>query len=91
MPLPKFKLPPGAKPPVAREDTDDRPMTAEERAQALKIFADARGALAVDENGAPVRRYLSEPPTDYRLPDPTAPVEFAAKPKNKLFRWPWAR
>jgi hypothetical protein len=57
---------------------------------AKKMFADARGAVAVDENGQPVRRYLTDPPSEYRMPDPTAPVEITAKPApKKKFKWWW--
>ncbi len=31
-------------------------------------------AVAMDENGIPVRRYLVEPPSDYRLPSSDAPM-----------------
>ena len=54
---------------------EDATPTAEEQAGAKKLFAEARGAVAVDENGQPVRRYLSDPPSEYRVPDPTAPVD----------------
>ena len=58
--------------------------------QTKKLFADARGSVAVDENGKPVRRYLSDPPSDYRVPDPTAPVEIDNKPAaKKKWKWPW--
>jgi hypothetical protein len=44
------------------------------------LFATAKGgaAGAVDANGNPIRQALTEPPPDYRIPDPTAPEEFAA-------------
>ena len=65
--------------------------TPEEQAGAKKLFADARG-VAVDENGNPIRRYLSDPPSEYRLPDPTAPVEIIDKPKaKKKFKWWWQK
>jgi hypothetical protein len=58
--------------------------------QAKKLFADARGTIAVDANGKPVRRYLTDPPSDYRVPDPNAPVVIdATKAKKKKWRWPW--
>jgi hypothetical protein len=59
-----------------------------EEAGARKLFAEAKG-IAVDENGQPVRRYLSDPPSDYRMPDPTAPVVISDKPKKKKFKWWW--
>ena len=54
-----------------------------ESAKARKLFADARGAVAVDENGQPVRRYLTDPPSDYRVPDPNAPVEIVDEPNEE--------
>jgi hypothetical protein len=64
--------------------------TPEQNARAKKLFADARGNVAVDENGNPIRRYLSDPPPDYRVPDPTAPVEIDNKPAiQKKWKWPW--
>lgn len=57
-----------------------------------KLFADAKNAKSgsFDENGNPVRRYLIEPPTAYREPDPESPVEITQKPKKekKGFRLP---
>ena len=51
-----------------------------------KLFATAKGGAAgkVDENGNPVRTALTEPPADYRVPDPTAPEEFEAASKRGL-------
>ena len=60
----------------------------ERRPGAKKLFAEAKG-IAVDENGQPVRRYLSDPPSEYRVPDPTAPVVITDKPKKKKFKWWW--
>jgi hypothetical protein len=66
--------------------------TAAQDAQAMKLFAEAKGQVAVDENGKPIRRYLTDPPSDYRVPDPTAPVVFDNKPASKKkFRWPWEK
>jgi hypothetical protein len=66
-------------------------LTPEEEAKLKKLFADARGGVAVDENGNPIRRYLSDPPSEYRLPDPTAPLEVSADAikKKKKFKWWW--
>jgi hypothetical protein len=66
----------------------DATPTAEEQAGAKKLFAEAKG-IAVDENGQPIRRYLSDPPSEYRMPDPTAPVVITDKPKKKKFKWWW--
>jgi hypothetical protein len=68
------------------------PTTAEDSAKAKKLFADARSnSLGVDANGNPVRRYLTDPPVDYRLADPNAPVAFDASVKKKKFHWFWQK
>lgn len=90
-PTPRFSLPasPQSDQPIVMRDPEAEAMsTPEQKAEARKLFADARGAVAVDENGNPVRRYLSDPPTEYRIPDPTAPVEIVDKPKPKR-KWKW--
>lgn len=50
-----------------------------------KLFADAKLARigSFDENGNPVRRYLTEPPAEYREPDLESPIEITEKPKKK--------
>ena len=55
-----------------------------------KLFADMKLAKSgsVDANGNPVRRYLTEPPADYRVPDPEAPTEITEKKKKTGFKWP---
>ena len=64
--------------------------TPEQNARAMKLFADAKGQVAVDENGKPIRRYLTDPPSDYRVPDPNAPVVIDNKPATKKkWKWPW--
>ena len=91
-PTPEFKLPPGSTPTpaLANSRDSDAPLTPEEQAKVKKLFADARGGLAVDANGNPIRRYLTDPPPDYRVPDPTAPVAFdPATTKKKKFKWWW--
>ena len=39
--------------------------------------------------GDPEHSRFTDPPSDYRMPDPTAPVVIADKPKKKKFRWWW--
>lgn len=69
----------------------DRPMTKEETEAVRAQFAAARGTgLSVDENGNPVRRFLDDPPNEYRLPDPEHPVEVTSKPRRG-WRWWWQR
>ncbi len=66
--------------------------SAAQNAQAVKLFAQAKGQVAVDENGKPIRRYLTDPPSDYRVPDPNAPVVFdAKKTTKKKWTWPWEK
>ncbi|CAN5146265.1 hypothetical protein BH10PSE9_BH10PSE9_10890 [soil metagenome] len=74
--------------PNKRMDADAH-TTTEQASASKKLFADARGS-PTDENGQPIRQYLTDPPTGYRAPDPTAPVEVDAKPAvKKKFKWPW--
>ena len=93
---PVFKLPPRPKsdrpnPALADIDASEAAHTTRAQAeQAKKLLANARGTVAVDENGNPVRRYLSEPPSEYLASDPDSPVEIADKPKKKRkLKWPW--
>jgi hypothetical protein len=53
--------------------------------EAKKLMANAKNAKigSFDENGNPVRRYLTEPPAPYREPDPESSVEITEKPKKK--------
>lgn len=72
---------------VLKEQMRGSQLTPEQK----KIFADAKQAKigSFDENGNPVRRYLTEPPVEYREPDPESPVEISEKPKKKnKFKWP---
>ncbi len=98
---PGFRLPPKAQaeasrapsPTLLNQNVDAGELahsTAQQDAQAKKLFADARGQVAVDENGKPIRRYLTDPPSQYREPDPNAPVEIDNKPATKKkWKWPW--
>lgn len=60
----------------------------EQRGEAEKLFAKANGASGgdVDANGNPVRTTLSEPPAEYRVPDPSAPEEFTAARDEKWWQ-----
>ncbi len=73
------------------ERGDQAHSTATQNEAAKKLFARANGQVAVDENGKPIRRYLTDPPSDYRMPDPNAPVVFDKKAAQKKFRWPWEK
>jgi hypothetical protein len=57
------------------------------RKNAKKIFAEADN-VPRDENGKVIRQTLTDPPSDYRDPDPSAPKEFTAKKKKKHW-WSW--
>ena len=89
-PLPDFRLPPGSAPKPIQAITD-RPMTREEIAEVRRRFADARGTVAVDEQGNPVRRDLTDRPVGYRVPDAEAPTQLADMPKKKrkFLWWTW--
>lgn len=81
--------------PLARSD-DDRGLQAQklfkakvngsyDTEEAQQLMANAKNAKigSFDENGNPVRRYLTEPPAPYREPDPESPVKVTEKPKKK--------
>lgn len=93
MPFVRLSKTPGDVQPPAPSGDPNKPLTPDELAAARKMFADARGGVAVDENGNPVRRYLSDPPSEYRLPDPNSPVEITVKPKKKrkFLWWSWSQ
>jgi hypothetical protein len=66
-------------------------LSEKEREQvAIQLAKQARSGITVDENGNPVRRYLSDPPGDYMVGDPTVPVEVPPEDKKTLrWKWPW--
>ncbi len=76
---------------LAAMEVDPSVQAEKDRANMLKaekIRADIKASAAgVDANGNRIRATLTEPPVDYRVPDPNAPVEF--KSVKKKFRWPW--
>jgi hypothetical protein len=94
----KFTVPGGNKAPTSRakQIPHSRQLYEEKREGSLdveeqkKLFADLKRAKtgSVDENGNPVRKYLTEPPSDYRTPDPDAPLEITEKKKKTGFKWP---
>lgn len=85
--LPDFRLPAGSEPePIP--DITEGPMSREQIDEVRRRFAEARGLMAVDAQGNPVRRYLTDPPTEYRTPDPASPTQLAEMPKKKRkFLW----
>ena len=52
-----------------------------------KLIASAKTSASLDANGNPIRKTLSEPPVNYREPDPNAPTEFKSVKKH----WPWQK
>ncbi|HET7718238.1 MAG TPA: hypothetical protein VFK86_21635, partial [Bauldia sp.] len=88
---PGFRLPKQKVEPYKEESLDDQlfSLTSNKKEQ-QKLFAQAKGGAAgkVDENGNPIRTALTEPPPEYRVPDPTAPEEFedASKRGFGLFK-----
>jgi hypothetical protein len=81
------RLPAGAtKPP---EDPYADLSDAERAALVKKLAAEAKSVVAVDENGNPIRRYLSEPPVEYRAGDPNAPVAVIDDQKKKKKKHWW--
>jgi hypothetical protein len=86
-PLPTFRLPPRQQPVAAASDA---PMTKEQEAELRRRFADARGNVAVDEYGNPVRRYLTDPPVEYRYEATVdGEVVAAAAPPKKPRKFLW--
>jgi hypothetical protein len=86
-PLPTFRLPPRQQPVAA---AGDAPMTKEQEAELRRRFADARGNVAVDEYGNPVRRYLTDPPVEYRYEATVdGEVVTAAAPPKKPRKFLW--
>ncbi|HVY19921.1 MAG TPA: hypothetical protein VHA70_07535 [Bauldia sp.] len=83
--LPKGKL-------VAAPPPGENYVSKEDLAKIKATMDSNKGGMSVDASGAPVRKYLTDPPVEYRLPDPNAPVAVAAdgKPKKK-FRWWWQK
>ncbi len=92
---PNFRLPRGTTTPnqVSNVSASEAArVTPEEAEAARKAFAAARANGTFDADGNPVRRYLTDPPNEYRLPDPEAPVEIAPEcDEDGKFRWPWQR
>lgn len=52
----------------------------------IRAKAKAGAAGQVDAAGNPVRTTLTEPPAEYRVPDPSAPEEFAAAKDEKWWQ-----
>lgn len=84
---PGINLPPQPRREAPRRE-DGVALTAAQEVQ-LAGGADPLGAArstrsgSLDEQGRPVRRYLTEPPVEYREPDPNAPTTIADKPEQR--------
>jgi hypothetical protein len=89
---PGFRLPKQKVQVVNEESTtqDDEllSLTGNNKKEQQTLFAKAKGGAAgqVDANGNPIRTALTEPPADYRIPDPSAPEEFEAASQRGLFK-----
>lgn len=95
---PGFRLPsatPSATPRLIENNKNDNPFnqpgSVNKDKEAAKLYAAAKSGAAgkVDENGNPVRTTLTEPPSEYRAPDPTAPDTFTASTKTATKKWWW--
>ena len=84
---PGFRLPKQKVVPYEEETVDEQllSLTGNKKEQ-QKLMATAKSGSAgqVDADGNPVRTALTEPPAEYRIPDPTAPEEFEAASKRGL-------
>ena len=95
--LPDLQTPAGAPPPGVTPPGMDPVAYQAGIAQMAALKAQQAGG--VDAEGAPVRKYLTEPPAEYRVPSqktppPPAAVADATKdPKQTAqqggFKWPW--
>jgi hypothetical protein len=79
-----IKLPTGATP---EANPYDNLTDAQRNALVKKLAKEARSPVAVDPNGNPVRRYLSDPPADYLSGDPAAPEASAEDKKAQKKKW----
>jgi hypothetical protein len=82
---PGFRLPKGSADAKPAETGDKAGFAALQKAKV------ERAAGAVDANGKPVRRFLTEPPADYRVADPNAPAIEDPKAIKKKSWWPFGK
>lgn len=74
------------KPRSAREQYFDERMASSQNSTETKKMSAVKQTAKVgsfDEDGNPARRYLIEPPPEYREPDLASPVDITEKPKKK--------
>ena len=84
---PGFRLPKTQVTPLEEESLDDQLLgLSGKKKEQQKLFATAKGGAAgqVDANGTPIRTTLTEPPADYRVPDPSAPETFEEASERKF-------
>jgi hypothetical protein len=74
---------------VAAPLPGEHTLTKEEEEALRKAMAAAKGGMSVDANGNPTRKYLTDPPVEYRVPDPNAPVAVAGEKPKKKWKWWW--
>jgi hypothetical protein len=91
---PGIRLPSNQKERVYNNDDPDSAENQMRNMQSVKkdqeaVFAKAKSSRigAVDENGNPVRTTLTEPPADYRVPDPDSQDEFFAAKDEKWWQF----
>ncbi len=68
-----------------REEKREASASPEDQKQVMAAMKAAKNG-SVDAQGNPVRKYLTEPPVDYRAPDPEAPLAIPEE-KKKGFKW----
>ena len=85
----QIRLPPGKL--VGGAVPGEHTLTKDEHDEMLRQMQASKGGMSVDANGNPVRKYLTDPPVEYRAPEPNAPVVVAddGKPKKKKWKWWW--
>lgn len=88
---PGFRLPSTAEPAPNEERGNPDFASDRETMQRLAAIRGEKGG-SLDETGQPTRRYLTDPPTEIRQPDPSVPIEEPEKRRGK-FRlsnlWPF--
>jgi hypothetical protein len=88
---PGFRLPKQKVVPYEEPSLDEQlfSLSGAKKREAQTLIATAKGGAAgrVDENGNPIRTSLTEPPPEYRIPDPSAPQEFQKASKRKWLFW----
>lgn len=84
-PIPKFVLPAGQTS-LGNAEANKQVYDAQRRAEGKAAWDELHKGKtgSVDASGKPIRKYLTEPPVDYREPDPNAPMTDPPKKPVKL-------